>query len=588
MMSKPLSLQPFGRVMVAILAVAAAAAAENPDMRVVITPLMGPYYRPGAWLAVRVQAEVPPEARGVFSPTLEVLPPQGDAPLFSARQPARAFAGGEIFVDDFWLMAGELPPRLRFALYGEAGLALCSAPAADILRPAATGWRILISLASAPPAPRTTHVAEIQAHSLPSQAALYESVDIIIAGDLSGHPLPLPTDSGAFDAIAEWVAGGGALLVFDRLWGERLEQAIADRGWPRRPRTPFVLASESGIAESPPLALHLGNGWIVFFEDKQSPVGRGLAGQAVWEKLRRGCLRSPAADYRLMPQRRKNTPVVQPPRLSASAAGRWLAIWLILLAGALAPLGISRWRGAAWPAAIVSVILAILLATAIIRREPIPTAHSISALVKTIGETGREGPAREEEIRLLSPFDDLLHLEVIFHGLPPPRLLGGSSRELAEASCELFYDERRTEGKIIFRAPHLLRRGRTLICGRTRLTAAAMAAPLLCRVGNIIHLEALADDRRVWHHVLVRAQQQEWAATTLGPLQRGSLHACNMTFAALPRARREFMAMIAAEQAAGNYGVLLGWEEGAPTTSADGIFLGTLQVQGLNAFSAPK
>ncbi|MCX7933673.1 MAG: hypothetical protein N3A66_00260, partial [Planctomycetota bacterium] len=560
------------QVIAALTALAAAAAAmETSDLRVTITPLLGRYYRPGAWVAVRVQAEAPPAARGIFTPALEVLLPQGDTPIFSSRQPPRHFAGGEIFVGDFWLLAGEQPPRLRFALYGESGLRLASAPIADLLRPVEPGWRILLSLAAAPPAPRATHVEEILPQFLPNCSALYESVDIIVAGDLSGRPLPLPADEGAFVAIAEWIAKGGALLVFDRLWGERLEQAIAAQGWPQRPRTPFILASESGMVASPPLGLRLGNGWIVFFDLRPSPAGYGLAGQAVWEKLKRGCLRPLTADYRLSPQRQRHAPTAQPPRLSPAAVGRWLAIWLILLIGALAPFGIRpRLVLSPWPTAVASAILAILLAAVIVRREPLPAASSISVMVKTLGETGRGGPALAEEIRVLSPFGEIPRLALPFAGLPPLRPLASSQGELTAISWELFYDDSGAKGEIVIAAPQLLRRGKTIICSRTRLAAATREAPLICHAGDRMRLEATADDRRVWHDVLVRAHQQEGVRAALGPLQRGAVYPCALDVAALSPARREVMKMIAAEQAAGKYAIFLGWEEAAPAAAQAG------------------
>ena len=212
-----LRLSPGRAVVVIALFAVTAAAAEKSEVRATITPLLGRHYRPGAWLAVRAQAELPPEARGFFTPAVDVLPPQSDIPLFSSRQPAREFAGGEVFVGDFWLMAGEYPPRLRFSLYSESRLAFSAAPAADILRPAEPGWRILLCLSSPPPAPRATHVDETLPQTLPGHAALYESADIIIAGDLSGRPLPLPADDGAFTAIADWLVTGGARRCFDRL-----------------------------------------------------------------------------------------------------------------------------------------------------------------------------------------------------------------------------------------------------------------------------------------------------------------------------------------------------------------------------------
>jgi len=86
--------------------------------------------------------------------------------------------------------------------------------------------------------------------------------------------------------------------------------------------------------------------------------------------------------------------------------------------------------------------------------------------------------------------------------------------------------------------------------------------------------------------VLVRAQQREGAAASLGPFQRGEIRRCDMAFASLAVARRDFMGMIAAEQMAGNYAVLLGWEEAEPAAAADETFLGTLQVHGLKILPA--
>lgn len=365
------------------------------EISVRFLPLLGTYYRPGAWCVVRVIVSLSTAISEEVIPELLVYPEESEEPEFSSRLAGQKLQAGEACFD-FWMIAGIFPPRLTFQLVSSTGhLYLRRDALSGTLLPLAPTERLLLTTGIRGGLGPERWVA-IRSEDLPRHVAAYESVDLLILGSLTGERLIPPLDSGQLHALASWVASGGIMLGFDPVTMEGVRCVARSRGWNLSVARPLLPSREKNT----PQLEYLGRGKILSF-----PLGGAgaLEGQAAWRRIRQYLLPSPAVDLRLAPHRyaRWSPSWLPPPRTPPSAFRTWLFAWL---AAVFAFLILPPLRRSLGRAAIVTFIVSVFFGVLFLSREEPRPFSAMHLRFRLADETGIGGPSLEESLWILSPF----------------------------------------------------------------------------------------------------------------------------------------------------------------------------------------
>ncbi len=559
-----------------------AAYAGDPSsaLSVRLRPALGASYRPGAWVLVHAEVDMPPRGTGVFVPALVVRPSHADAPRFISRLPPVKLAEGRTYPFAFWILAGEAPPALQVRLESEAGRALLTSESFEgVLTPLPAGRRLILSPVPLGPTER------YRPRDLPHHPALLESCDSLVLGRLSKDMRPERLEPAQFDAIVRWMALGGVVLALGRSWEENLAQAAQRCGLTLSRPAPFVLPAPRRLHErqQAPVARHLGRGLVVVLAP-MSAGARARLGEAVWDRVESEILSARLNDLRLQGRRYRamGTDWPPPPQPAVGRVLRWLLAWAAL---ACAAIFLPAARRRPWLAALAVTGVSLLFARLFLDACPARDAHTFRAHVRVLGETGSQGPALEEELYMVTPFGAAAgrrpKLRLAFSGLLPPRLLAAHAHELAAVMVVL--EKGPTGGRLILRnasaAQGPIRRGVPLLFSRTGLGPGGRPPRLVLREDGAQLSVILPDtDLPVLHDALLRTRERTlaldvFAGRSLAEASRPSADRANAP-------RHRLMRLLAGEHRPGPYATLMGWEE--PRPDEDGM-LGTLCIYGLTA-----
>ena len=403
-----------------------------------ILPAAGVYYRPGEWILLHVDADLPPSTTGSFVPEL-LLQTEDDRESFVSQLAPLSLTGGGMRRFSFWAMAGRSPPVVQLVLKPtQGGPAMFGARHSRALTPLGAEIRLVLAFSRSLPVIRRTRFAAVRADLLPEHPALYESCDLMILGQITGSDSPQVLARSQINAIGEWIARGGIVLVLDAQISQDLVRSLTRRGWPPAPWTPFLLRTPFRDSErlTPPLARRAGRGLIVSLNPEAPYHMRIMAGKAVWEKLNREFLPVSTEDVRLAPGRHRALGREWPgrPSLGSGPALRWCAAWAIAV---FAVFLVPAVRCCPWRMTTGLCGISILMALGFCYRQPVMPLNLMRFQVRVAGETGRLGPSLDEELLVVVPFDQRQPVEIEFSQLPPPRIQVQHRSELQRRSLLL-------------------------------------------------------------------------------------------------------------------------------------------------------
>lgn len=557
---------------------------------VTLLPVPGPHYRPGAWIEVQLRGSWPTLPPGLHTPSLAVLPAEGeggeggDEPFHVCTLPAIDPSETRPETLSFWIQAGEKAPRLRLVMgHAESGQTFLLAEG-EPLRPMASSERLRYWVTR-------RHgdaggFSGIPLSHLPTRASGYESVDLLALGDFDGTPLE-PAPSGArLGALAEWVAGGGIVMLFDQTLHARLLPFLA----PYRPAPERIFPLPAGVPQPHPRMTRAGRGMVLVFPGGFRAGEMAVVGEAVRRKLEREYLPVPRVDLRLARSMYDGMPRgwPSPPRMTWGVLGRWLGAWLLLSIPVTTLL-----RGRA--RMLILGALCVVGAGVCLHAMPSVLASRMEARIRRVGEVGRNGVVLEEDRSILVPFasdvvDVPAPVSVPFSGWPVPRLLAYDARELDGARVELTLHEGggviriRGRGR---RSP--LRRGVPLLLSRERVGGVHPARGLLLQPEREGARILVPGDGSSLYDARIFAGTRMTAATSF-PQPDGAL----LPWEAAPRTREaevlssdrdRWMRWVARDHRPGaGSAVLMGWD--APSVwdapSREGVGLGVLRIETLD------
>lgn len=554
---------------------------------ITLLPVPGSHYRPGAWIEVQLRGAWPTLPPGLHTPSLAILPAEGEEPFYVCTLPPIDPAETRPESLSFWVQAGEKTPRLRLVLgHGESGRTYLVTEG-EPLRPMAPTERLRYWVMRR--TGDTGGFSGIPPTHLPTRASGFESVDLLALGDFDGSPLTPAPSPAHLDAVAEWIASGGIVMLFDRTLHPRVQAALD----PYQPAPERLFPLPPDVPQPHPRMTRAGRGMVLVFPGGFRAGDMAVVGEAVRRKLEREYLPVPRVDLRLHKTLYDALPRgwPTPPRMAWGILARWLGAWLLLsIPVTLLLRGWWRMPGLA----ALSVVMAGICVYTMHPEE----ASRVEARIRRVGEAGRNGIAFEEDRSILVPFasdvaDAPAPVSVPFSGWPAPRLQAYDARELADTRVELTLTEAGGVLRIRGRGRGSpLRRGVPILLSRSRVGSVHPARGMLLqpeREGARILLPG--PDTRLYEARVFAGRRV--TKPTMFPRPQGSILPWDP--APVPGEadggvanRDRWMRWMAREHRPGaGSAVLMGWETpaergaGAGSSEAGG-YLGVLRMESLD------